>query len=111
MSKPSDFAFHPWDCVFHKMEAEVIASNIMAILKRTGDTWRELTWEEYSNERCKDGNFSETEHAYFDGVIGYCKSEDTARLFSKDWFNVTVDHPVHHTVQRKILWDDSGLAA
>lgn len=83
--KPSNFSFQPWGSVLQKSEAETIAANIMVILKRTGDTWRELTWEEYKEERLKDGKFTEGEKYYFDKVIGYCKSADSAILFSPNW--------------------------
>ena len=46
-----------------------------------------LTFDEYKSERLKDGNFTNSEKQYFDMVIGYCKSEDTAKLFSKSWAN------------------------
>jgi hypothetical protein len=83
--KPSDFCIHPWDCVFQKSECETLALNIMIILKRTGDSFREFTWEEYKEERAKDGNFSYSEKEYFDQVIRYCSSAEEARKFSDDW--------------------------
>ena len=55
---PSDFCIKPWNSVLAKCEAEVVACNIMVILKRTGDTWRRLTVEEYEAERLKDGNYT-----------------------------------------------------
>ena len=60
----------------------------MVILKRTGDEFRPLEWEEYKQERLKDKNFSEYEKKYFDKVIPYCKSADTAVLFSNSWLPV-----------------------
>ncbi len=71
--------------VLQKSEAETIARNIMVILFRTGDTFRPLSWEEYKEERLKDGQFSEGEKRYFDQVIDYCDSPKTAKLFSKEW--------------------------
>lgn len=88
MCKPSDFTKHPWNSVLQKDEPEVVARNIMVIMSQTGDTWRPLDWEEYKAERLKDGSFSHTEKRYFDQVIGYCKSPDTAVLFSPDWAEV-----------------------
>jgi hypothetical protein len=84
-ARPSIFTCHPWNSVIKKAEGESVARNIMMILKRTGDIFRPLPWEEYKAERIKDGNFSETEKAFFEMVIDYCKSEDTAKLFSKSW--------------------------
>ena len=83
--KPSDFTNHPFSSVLQKTEAEVIARNIMTILKRTGDTFRPLTWDEYKSEREKDGHFTESEKSYFVQVIDFCKSGDTAILFSESW--------------------------
>lgn len=39
-----------------KAEIEFIVNNVLKILKRTGDTMRELTKEEYIEERKKDSN-------------------------------------------------------
>jgi hypothetical protein len=86
MKKPSEFAKkHPFGSVFQKTEYEVIAKNIMTILGRTGDTFRELPWEEYKTERQRDKQFTDREEGYFDSVIEYCESAKTARLFSKSW--------------------------
>jgi hypothetical protein len=84
---PSHFTAYPWSSVLQNSESEIIALNIMLILKRTGDTFRDLSWEEYKAERIKDGNFSEREKGYFDAVLPYCKSAETARLFSAKWAN------------------------
>lgn len=84
-AKPSDFTNLPMESVFLKSEAETVAVNIMKILKRTGDTFRPLSKEEYTKEREKDGHFSNGELLYFDRVIKFCKSADTARCFSKAW--------------------------
>lgn len=83
--QPESFLNHPWNSIVKNSESETIACNIMAILYRTGNTFRELTWDEYKEERLKDGNFTESEKSYFDKVISYCKSADTAKLFSKSW--------------------------
>ena len=86
--KPSDFTVEPWSCIFMNKESEVIARNIMQILKRTGNAWRELSWEEYKEERLKDGNFTEREKSYFDKVLPYTVSEQQARKFSPTWHKV-----------------------
>lgn len=83
--KPSNFTNNPMDSVLQNSESETIARNIMLILKRTGDKFRNLSFKEYKKERLKDGNFSESEKKYFDKTIEYCKSSDTAKLFSKNW--------------------------
>lgn len=83
--KPSDFLEFPYDSIFHNNETEIVAQNIMKILERTGNEFRPLTWHEYKEERQKDGNFTESEHYYFCDVITYCKSADTAQIFSKAW--------------------------
>lgn len=82
---PSDFTKMPMDSVLQKTEAEIVARNIMVMLSRTGNTFRELTWEEYEQEREKDGGRPWNEKAYFEKTIGYCKSPETAALFSKAW--------------------------
>jgi hypothetical protein len=97
--KPSDYAgIYPFSCILRNSECEDTAHNIMKILKRTGDTFRKLTWKEYYEERLKDLDSDKMvlwmgkrikiltlEKKYFDEVVGFCKSEGTARLFSKKW--------------------------
>ena len=60
--KPSNFTKQPIASVLQKSEAETIARNIMVILKRTGDSFRPLSWDEYKAERLKDGHFTESEN-------------------------------------------------
>lgn len=50
---PSNYTTFPWDSVLQNAESETIAQNIMIILKRTGDKWRKLSFEEYQQERKK----------------------------------------------------------
>ena len=85
MQKPSDFTRFPMGSALQKNECEVVAHNIMVILRRTGDKFRELGWREYRKERLSDGNFTESEEAYFNQVIDYCASPATAKLFSRSW--------------------------
>lgn len=83
---PSYFAaIQPWNSVYKKSEAESIATNIMRILKRTGDTWRDLSWEEYKLERLKDSDFDEREKKWFQMSVLYCCSDEKARQFCIDW--------------------------
>ena len=84
-TKPSDFLNEPYNSVTQNAECETVARNIMVILKRTGNTFRELTYEEYESERKKDGRYSLNEKECFDKVIDFCKSPDTAKLFSENW--------------------------
>jgi hypothetical protein len=83
---PSNFTGKPMGSVLQNSESETIAANIMTILSRTGNTFRKLTWDEYKSERLKDSNFSEREKSYFDKVIDYCKSPDTAKSLSNNWY-------------------------
>lgn len=83
--KPSNYTSFPWDSVSQNTETEIVAQNIMKILKRTGDTFRILSWEEYKEERMKDGNFSENECGYFLNVRMWCISSERADDFCKDW--------------------------
>lgn len=85
--KPSDFKKFPYDSVKQNSEAETIARNIMTILARTKNEFRELGWDEYKSERLKDIDFSESEKFYFHEVIDYFKSTETAQLFSPEWGN------------------------
>ena len=90
--KPSDFkGVQPWGSVMQKSEHETVANNVMTILRRTEDSFRPVSWEEYEKEREKDGNFSHDEKSFFDDVIKYFKSEDTARLFSPAWDKLCAD--------------------
>lgn len=84
-NKPSDFINHPFASVLNKTEHEMVARNIMVILKRTGNEFRPLSWEQYKTERLKDGSFTTMEKVSFDKVIDYCISAQTAKLFSKSW--------------------------
>jgi len=49
MKTPKDFRIFPSSSVLQKCEAETVAANIMVILYRTGNTFREITWEENSS--------------------------------------------------------------
>ena len=89
--RPSMFSKFPSSSVTGNHESEQIATNIMRILKRTGDTFRPLDWEEYKVERLKDGHFTERERGYFDAVIDHCASAETAKLFSASWKNALSD--------------------
>ena len=91
-TKPSDFITYPWNSVMQNSECETIARNIMIILKRTGNTFRKLSWKEYKEERIKDKKtdssyFSDGEEKYFDKVIDYCQSVEKAKTFSSSWAN------------------------
>ncbi len=88
-TKPSDFTNKPFASVFRKSESETIARNIMVILSRTGNEFRELSWDEYKKERLKDGEFSESEKGYFEKVLPYCVSAEMAARFSDSWTNKT----------------------
>lgn len=83
--KPSNFTTHPYDSVLKNNESETVARNIMVILARTGDTFRPLSWEEYSTQRMKDGNFTLSEQAYFERVSGFCTTEEAAKAFCQNW--------------------------
>ena len=85
MSKPSNYTSKPWDSVIGKWEAEKIAQNIMVILSRTGNEWRQLSWQEYQEERKKDGGFTQMEHSYFEQVVSYCASAEDANRFCSSW--------------------------
>lgn len=97
--KPSDFATtYPWSSVARKSEVERIALNILKILKRTGDEWRELSWEEYKTIRLADEaaakaenpkyriNFAEyLERPAFEVAVPYTTSVLRVCAFSDSW--------------------------
>lgn len=84
--KPSDFSKqHPWNSFLGNFESEFIGRNVMIILARNGNEFRELTWDEYKKERMKDSNFQEGEKLYFDKVAKYCSTEESVGTFSKMW--------------------------
>lgn len=90
MSKPSAFHTYPWSSTLRNTESEVVAMNIMAILWRTGDAWRELTWDEYRAERLKttgpkNSGFSDAERRLFDRVWPLVRTEALARAFCQAW--------------------------
>jgi len=85
MSSPRDFRNYPWDGVTQNSEDETVARNIMIVLTRNGNVWRELSWEEYVTERMNDGDFSSGEEKCFRNVIHYTTSEEMARKFSPKW--------------------------
>lgn len=86
--KPSDFCIFPWESIFNKSENETVSLNIMKILKRTGNEFRTLTFDEYRTERLKDKDFTINESKYLDEVVSYCSSEEKCRIFSKEWRNL-----------------------
>ena len=83
--KPSEFTNFPMGSVENKCESEVVAQNIMIILKRNGNKFRKLSWREYKTERLKDKEFSMGEKSFFNNVIDFCVSARTAKLFSPAW--------------------------
>jgi len=82
---PKDFNKHPYGSVLQNSESETVARNIMVILFRTGNAFRLLEWNEYKEERQKDGNFTESEKKYFDRVAGFCVSAESAKAFCEGW--------------------------
>jgi hypothetical protein len=85
MKNPSDFCIFPWESKAQDSNSERVALNIMVILERTGNSFRELKWDEYKTEREKNGNFSHREKEHFDKVINYCTCANKAVTFSKSW--------------------------
>lgn len=89
--KPADFKTHPWSSITGKSEAETVARNIMIILARNGNEWRELPWDEYELERMKDhatARDMNLEIPYFSQVLPFTMSEAAAREFSPTWKRV-----------------------
>ncbi len=99
MRKPSNFTNYPFNSVFKNCESEVVAKNIMVILKNTGNKWRKLNWKEYKEYREKEGDFSNLEKNYFEKVVPYCTSPKNASLFSHNW---TLKEQTYGVVKREI---------
>lgn len=110
MKKPSDFCVHPYMSVLMKSECETVACNVMKIMSRTGNEWRKVSWEEYREVRIADQeaankrlnkniedksthcwSFGENEKYYFDRVIDFCQSAETAKTFSGGWRKIFED--------------------
>jgi len=85
MKTPKDFQDFPYSSVEQKTESEVVASNIMTILRKTGNKFRKLSYREYKKVRLEDGNYSDIEEMYFKRVVGYCTSAKKAMSFSPAW--------------------------
>lgn len=83
---PSQFLNFPIGSILSKSEYETVARNIMVILFRTGNVFRELSFDEYRAERLKDQNFTESEKIYFDKV-SYLSlgNEKEITSFSPEW--------------------------
>lgn len=90
MKKPSDFNKYPFDCsgvAHNKCEYETAALNIMVVLSRTGNTFRDLTLEEYCETILEVDNrkvgFDEAQ--YFNDTIWRINTFEKAQEFSKNW--------------------------
>lgn len=93
---PADFMKKPWDSVFQQSEYEAIARNCMVMLERTGNTWRQLTEEEYVAARVADGARkydAENELRYFRKVVEYTTSAGQAAKFSPTWKQILLTGP------------------
>lgn len=101
---PSNYCSHPLSSILQKTEPECVARNIMIILKRTGNVWRELSEQEYQLEREKDaatdnrGGYSSFELYWFRKVIEHCTSSDRADVFCKNWYRDTTDPVEKQTI-------------
>ncbi len=83
--KPSDLNCHPFDSVFDSIESEKVAFNIAEILARTGDVFRRLSWDEYTQERLKDHRVAAFDKGHFDRVVDYFNTEQSVTFFSLAW--------------------------
>ena len=98
--KPSDFEQTiPWDSVKHNSANESLARSIMRTRVFKGDHWAsaenpELSYLDYLEYR-KSKGLSETGAASsedFYELARYCKSPETAALFSKAWREILEHH-------------------
>ena len=90
----------PWSSTLGKMEYEVVAHNIMRILSRTGNAFREITWKEYKLEREKDSaannhttDFIIFEKPYFEKAEYLSRGDrDELRYFSRTYAEIIDKH-------------------
>lgn len=89
---PGNFVAHPIASIAGNSETETVAANIMRILKRTGNTWRKLSWVEYVKERKteKSSTFTDGEQHHFENceIFNITTAQD-ALNFCKDWVEQT----------------------
>lgn len=87
--KPSNYLGYAMGSILQNSESETIARNIMVVLSKMGDTFKELTFEQYSEARRADGASERDmmlEKPYFEKVSPHCVSAETADAFCKGWF-------------------------
>jgi hypothetical protein len=85
-TRPSHFTNYPWSSVKQKSEWESIAQNIMRVMSEHGNDFSiGLSLEQYTAYREKEGGSVRISQESFDELMEYCKSAETAKLFSKDW--------------------------
>ena len=92
-AKPSNYCSSPMGSISQNCETEIIACNIMRILKKTGDTFRDLSFEEYESARFDDGAelcHIDNEKPYFEMVIVHCTSPLAANKFCRGWYSEAV---------------------
>ena len=92
---PKDlYEIFPIGSVSQKTECEFIAQKIVLFLfKYYGNTWIKLTWDQYKSflpvELHKlihsDPAVAKSQKEWFDRVIDYTVSYETAKLFCKEW--------------------------
>lgn len=87
---PSQFLDFPFNSIHQKSEFETVARNIMVILFRTGNVFRELSFEEYKEERMKDGSWTDSEinleKVYFHRLSYLCEGDNKKICtFSPAW--------------------------
>lgn len=66
--RPSEFILYEGT---QNIKRRIVIENILRILTRDNDTFRKISWEEYSEIRLKEGNFSDDEHVYFNQASLY----------------------------------------
>lgn len=74
--------------IYQNCEREIVARNIVTILAREGDTWRQLDEKTYVKHRKKDGEWSEGERFIFQEIVGDITSFIDAVALSPSWARV-----------------------
>lgn len=84
---PSNFTTTPVNSILGKRHFayDITARNIMKILERTGNQWRQLSWQEYKAEMNKDNNRVDGTRPIFDDIAGMLSDEVGTRCYCCCW--------------------------
>lgn len=92
LATPADYISYPWGSILNSTEHEMIARDIMVILYKTGNVFREISFDEYKKEKTKitKNIINASEESRFMQVVNFCKNPYMANSFCKNWLGLTV---------------------